>query len=123
MPLRDRELISPPPTLSSLRELSGPALIAILIAAAIIVLDAALSDGLVFIGLLAVPPIIAAMSASLPETAVVAVFCVVLALLSPLWSGLEDGQRLISTAVVVAGALGGIWVASLRARLHREQAA
>ena len=123
MPLRDRELISPPPTLASLQELSGPALIAMLIATAIIVLDAALSDRLVFIGLLAVPPIIAAMSASLPETAVVAVFCVVLALLSPLWSGLEDGQRLISTAVVVAGALGGIWVASLRARLNREQAA
>jgi serine phosphatase RsbU (regulator of sigma subunit) len=123
MPLRDRELISPPPTLASLQELSGPALIAMLIATAIIVLDAALSDRLVFIGLLAVPPIIAAMSASLPETAVVAIFCVVLALLSPLWSGLEDGQRLISTAVVVAGALGGIWVASLRARLNREQAA
>jgi hypothetical protein len=33
MPLRDRELTSPPPTLSSLQELSGPALIAMLIAA------------------------------------------------------------------------------------------
>jgi serine phosphatase RsbU (regulator of sigma subunit) len=123
MPLRDRELITPQPNLSSLQELSGPALIAMLLAAAIVVADAATSDTLVFIGLLAIPPIVAAMSASLPETAVVAVFCIVLALLSPLWGGFEGGQRLISAAVVIAGALGGIWVAGLRARLNRETAA
>jgi serine phosphatase RsbU (regulator of sigma subunit) len=123
MPPRDRELITPQPTLSSLQELSGPALIAMLLAAAIVVADAATSDKLVFTGLLAVPPIVAAMSASLPETAVVAVFCIVLALLSPFWGGFEGGQRLISAAVVIAGALGGIWVAGLRARLNRETAA
>jgi serine phosphatase RsbU (regulator of sigma subunit) len=123
MPLRDRELISPPPSLASLQELSGPALIAMLVATAIAVLDAVTSSSLVFIGLLAIPPVIAAMSASLPETAVVSVFCLVLAALSPLWGGIDGGQRLIGMAIVVSGAAGGLWVASLRARLNREQAA
>jgi serine phosphatase RsbU (regulator of sigma subunit) len=123
MPLRDRELINPPPTLTSLQEISGPALIAMLLAAAIVVVDALVGGQLVFIALLAVPPVIAAMNASLPETAVVAVFCVVLAFLSPLWGGIDDGQRWVSGAVVVIGGVCGIWVAGLRTRLNREQAA
>jgi serine phosphatase RsbU (regulator of sigma subunit) len=123
MPLRDRELITPPPTLTGIQELSAPALIAMLLATTIVAVDAATSHHLVFIGLLAIPPVIAAMSASLPETAIVAVFCLVLAALSPLWGGFGDGQRLVSGAVVAGGALGGIWVASLRARLNREQTA
>jgi serine phosphatase RsbU (regulator of sigma subunit) len=123
MALRDRELITPPPTLSSLQQISGPAAIAMLMAAAIVVVDAVVGGRLVFIGLLAIPPVIAAMSASLPETAVVAVFAIVLGFLSPLWSGIDEGQRWVSAAVIVAGAGCGIWVASLRARLNREQAA
>jgi len=123
MPPRDRELINPPPSLVSLQEISGPALIAMLLAAATIVVDAVVGGSLVFIALLAVPPVIAAMNASLPETAVVAVFCVVLAFLSPLWGGIDDGQRWVSGAVVIIGAICGIWVAGLRARLKREQAA
>ena len=119
---RDRELITPPPTLSSLQQISGPAVIAMLMAAAIVVVDAMVGGQLVFIGLLAIPPVVAAMSASLPETAVVAVFAIVLGLLSPLWGGME-GQRWVSAAVIIAGAGCGIWVASLRARLNREQAA
>jgi serine phosphatase RsbU (regulator of sigma subunit) len=67
--------------------------------------------------------VIAAMSASRPETAVVSVFCFVLAALSPLWGGFDGGQRAIGLTTVAAGALAGIWVASLRARLNREQAA
>jgi serine phosphatase RsbU (regulator of sigma subunit) len=123
MPLRDRELINPPPTLTSLQEISGPALIAMLLAAAIVIVDALVGGQLVFIALLAVPPVIAAMNASLPETAVVAVFCVVLAFLSPLWGGIDDGQRWVSGAVVIIGGVCGIWVAGLRTRLNREQAA
>jgi serine phosphatase RsbU (regulator of sigma subunit) len=124
MPLRDRELISPQPTLAGLQELSGPALIAMMLATAIVALDAVATNELVFIGLLAIPPVIAAMSASLPETAVVAVFCVVLAVLSPLWNGgVDGGQRLVAMAITLSGALGGVWVASLRARLDRETAA
>ena len=124
MPLTDPELISPPPTLSRLRELSGPALIAMLMATAIVVVDATVGGRPVLIGLLAIPPVIAAMSASLPETAVVAAFCVVLAVLSPLWNGgIDGGQRLVAIAIDVTGALGGVWVASLRARLNREQTA
>jgi serine phosphatase RsbU (regulator of sigma subunit) len=123
MPLRDRELTTPQPTLTTLQEISGPAMVAMLLAAAVVVVDAVVGGPLVFIGLLAVPPVIAAMNASLPETAVVAVFCVVLAFLSPLWGGIDDGQRWVSTVVVIAGAVCGIWVAGLRARLNRETAA
>ncbi len=124
MPLRDRELVSPPATLAGLQELSGPALIAMLMASAIAVLDGLASNQVVIIGLLAIPPVIAAMSASLPETAVVAAFCLVLALLSILWNqGIDGGQRLVGLATDFAGALAGLWVASLRANLNREQAA
>jgi serine phosphatase RsbU (regulator of sigma subunit) len=122
MPHGDRELITPAPSLASLQELSGRAMIAMLVAAAIAVLDAVTSDHLVFIGLLAIPPVIAATSSSLAETTVVSVFCVVLAALSPLWGDFESGQRLVSGLVVIAGALSGIWFASLRARLDRETA-
>jgi serine phosphatase RsbU (regulator of sigma subunit) len=123
MALRDRELITPAPTLTSLQEISGPAVIAMLMAAGIVVVDALVGGNLVFIGLLAIPPVVAAMSASLPETAVVAAFALVLGFLSPLWGGMDDGQRWVSASVIVAGAGCGIWVASLRARLNREQAA
>ncbi|HEY1236802.1 MAG TPA: GAF domain-containing SpoIIE family protein phosphatase [Solirubrobacterales bacterium] len=123
MPLRDRELTTPQPTLASLQEVSLPALLAMLLAAAIIVVDALADGGPVFIGLLAIPPVVSARNASFPETAVVAVFCVVLAALSFLWGSFGDAQRWISGAVVVAGGLGGIWFASLRARLKRETAA
>ena len=124
MPVRDRELVNPPPTLAGLQELSGPALIAMLLASAIAVLDGLTSNQLVIVGLLAIPPVIAAMSASLPETAVVAAFCIVLALLSILWNqGIDHGQRLVALTTVSAGALVGLWVASLRLRLNREQAA
>jgi serine phosphatase RsbU (regulator of sigma subunit) len=124
MPLRDRELVNPPPTLAGLQELSGPALIAMLLASAIAVLDGLAENELVIIGLLAIPPVIAAASASLPETAVVSAFCLILALLSVLWTGgIDGGQRLVALTTVTAGALAGLWVASLRLRLNREQAA
>jgi serine phosphatase RsbU (regulator of sigma subunit) len=124
MPLRDRELVTPPPTLAGLQELSSPALIAMVMASAIAVLDGLTTNQLVFIGLLAIPPVIAAISASLPETAVVGAFCIVLALLSILWSeGIGGGQRLVALTSVSAGTLAGLWVASLRLRLNREQAA
>jgi serine phosphatase RsbU (regulator of sigma subunit) len=124
MPLGDRELVSPPPTLTSLHELSGPAFVAMLVASAIAVLDAIAAPTAVVIGLLAIPPVIAAMSASLPETAVVGAFCLVLALLSILWHDNADiTQYLVAVATVVAGDLAGLWVASLRVNLNREQAA
>jgi serine phosphatase RsbU (regulator of sigma subunit) len=124
MPLRDRELITPPPTLTSLQEISGPALIAMLVASAIAVLDALVGSTAVLIGLLAVAPVIAAMSASLPETGVVGVFCLVLAVFSIIWhQNLEVAEYLIAVATVIAGSLAGLWVASLRTNLNREQAA
>jgi serine phosphatase RsbU (regulator of sigma subunit) len=124
MPLRDRELISPPPTLASLQELSGPALIAMLVASAIAVLDGLVGSTAVLIGLLAIPPVIAAMSASLPETAVVGAFCLALAILSILWhESVDAAQYVIAVVTVFAGDLAGLWVATLRVNLNREQAA
>jgi serine phosphatase RsbU (regulator of sigma subunit) len=124
MPLRDRELVNPPPTLASLQELSAPALLAMLFASAIAVLDAVSGASVVLIGLLAIPPVIAAMSASLPETAVVGAFAIVLALLSILWNSGENlAQYGIAVVTVIAGGLAGLWVASLRVHLNREQAA
>jgi serine phosphatase RsbU (regulator of sigma subunit) len=121
---RDRELVNPPPTLASLQELSAPALLAMLFASAIAVLDAVSGSTVVLIGLLAIPPVIAAMSASLPETAVVGAFALVLALLSILWNSGENlAQYGIAVITVIAGGLAGLWVASLRVHLNREQAA
>jgi serine phosphatase RsbU (regulator of sigma subunit) len=86
--------------------------------------DGLASNQLVIVGLLAIPPVIAAMSASRPETAVVAAFCIVLALLSILWNqGIDGGQRLVALTTVSSGALAGLWVAGLRLKLNREQAA
>jgi serine phosphatase RsbU (regulator of sigma subunit) len=124
MVLRDPELITPPPTLRGLQEISGPALIAMLVASAIAVLDALVGSTAVLIGLVAVAPVIAAMSASLPETAVVGVFCLVLAVLSLFWhQSVELAEYLIAVATVIAGSLAGLWVASLRTNLNREQRA
>jgi serine phosphatase RsbU (regulator of sigma subunit) len=124
MPLRDRELVNPPPSLASLQELSAPALLAMLFASAIAVLDAVSGSTVVLVGLLAIPPVIAAMSASLPETAVVGAFALVLALLSILWNSGENlAQYGIAVITVIAGGLAGLWVASLRVHLNREQAA
>ena len=124
MPLRDRELVNPPPTLASLQELSGPALIAMLMASAIAVLDGLAGRDVMVIGLLAIPPVIAAMSASLPETGVVGAFCLALAVLSILWhQNLDVAQYVVSLLIVIAGYLAGLWVASLRVNLNREQAA
>ncbi len=124
MPARDRELVTPPPTLAGLQELSGPALIAMVMASAIAVLDGLVTNQLVIIGLLAIPPVIAAMSASLPETAVVAVFCLVLGAISIIWTqGIDGGQRLVALTTICAGSLVGLWVAGLRLKLNREQAA
>ncbi|MGH2956010.1 MAG: PP2C family protein-serine/threonine phosphatase [Solirubrobacterales bacterium] len=89
----------------------------------------AIGDGLAgspvqVIGLLAIPPVIAAMSASAPETGVVGAFCLVLAVLSGTWNeNLGSAQFMVTLATVVAGALVGLWVASLRAYLNRERAA
>ena len=124
MATRKRELVSPPPTLAGLTELSSPALVAMLIAGAIAVLDGVAAPTPVLIGLLAIPPVIASMSSSLPETGVVSAFCLVITVLSLLWGGgSETEQRLVSMAVAVAGTLTGLWVASLRQDLDREQVA
>src|SRR5256885_1376044 len=124
MALRGKELVTPPPSLRSLQELSGPAVLAMLVAAAIAPLHGPTGSHAVPVRLLAVAPVIAAMSSSRPETAVVGAFCLVLASLSILWHADPNVvQYVIAVITVLAGVLVGLWVASLRESLDREQAA
>jgi serine phosphatase RsbU (regulator of sigma subunit) len=118
---RERELVKPPPTLASLEEISAPALIAMVIAGTIAVLDGLAGGTVMLIGLLAIPPVIAAMSSSTPETGIVGAFCVLMALLSSLWNGEITSDWVVEVLAVMAGSVAGLWVASLRDDLFREQ--
>jgi serine phosphatase RsbU (regulator of sigma subunit) len=94
------------------------------IAGVIAVLDGLSGSDFVLIGLLAIPPVIAAMSASPPETGVVGAFSIVLAAVSGTWNqNFDQSDYLIGLLTVIAGGVAGLWVASLRANLAREQAA
>ena len=91
------------------------------IATVLVLLDGISGPDVVLIGLLVIPPVVAAMSASLPETGIVGAFCVVMALMSGLWNeNLASSVYLVEVSTVVAGALAGLWVASLRENLNRE---
>jgi serine phosphatase RsbU (regulator of sigma subunit) len=117
------ELVRPPATLAGLKELSATTLLAMAGAGLIAVLDG-VGSGLVLITLLAIPPVIAALNASPPETGVVGAFCVLLAVLSGTWNqNFDQTEYVIGLLTVIAGAAAGLWVASLRANLDREQAA
>jgi serine phosphatase RsbU (regulator of sigma subunit) len=121
---RERELVKPPPTLGSLEEISKPAIAAMALAGTIAVLDGIAGPGVVLVGLLAIPPVIAAMSSSQPETGIVAGVSLVLALLSALWNpDVETSTFVVEVLTVVAGGVASLWIASLRARLFREQEA
>jgi serine phosphatase RsbU (regulator of sigma subunit) len=120
---REYELVKPPLSMTGAEELSLSALLAIAGASLIGVLDG-LGSGLVLIPLLAIPPVIAAMSASAPETGLVGAFCLLLAAFSGIWNeNFDQTEYAIGLLTVIAGALAGLWVATLRGRLGREQAA
>jgi serine phosphatase RsbU (regulator of sigma subunit) len=120
---RDPELVKPPATLAGLQELSASALLGMGAAGLIAVLDG-VGSGIVLIALLAIPPVIAALNATPPETGVVGAFCVLLAVLSGTWNqNFDQTEYLVGVMTVFAGAVAGLWVASLRANLDREQAA
>jgi serine phosphatase RsbU (regulator of sigma subunit) len=120
----ERELVRPPPTLAGLKEISRPALLAMLMAGMIATLDGLAGPQAVLAGLLAIPPVVAAASASLPETGVVGAICLVLVVLSGTWNeNLDTSQYLVSIGTVIAGGLAGLWVATLRVNLVREQVA
>jgi len=120
---RQTELVKPPASLAGLQELSAATLLAMVGASLIAVLDG-VGSGLVLIALLAIPPVIAALDASPPETAAVGAFCVLLALLSGTWNqNFDQTEYVIGLLTVIAGAVAGLWVASLRANLDRERAA
>ena len=95
-----------------------------LIATVVVVLDGLAGPPVVLVALLAIPPVVAAMSASLPETGIVGAFCTVMAIFSGLWNeDVEAAQYAVSVFTVIAGGLVGLWVASLRENLNREQQA
>ncbi len=115
--------MKPPASLAGLHELSAAALLGMGGASAIAVLDG-IGSGIVLIALLAIPTVIAALNAPPPETVVVGAFCVLLALLSATWNqNFDQTEYLIGVMTVIAGAVAGLWVASLRANLDRERAA
>jgi serine phosphatase RsbU (regulator of sigma subunit) len=120
---RQPELVKPPATLAGLQELSATALLGMGAAGLIAVLDG-VGSGIVLIALLAIPPVIAALNATPPETGVVGAFCVLLAVLSGTWNqNFDQTEYLVGVMTVFGGAVAGLWVASLRANLDREQAA
>ena len=93
-----------------------------MIASVVAILDGVAGDTLVLLGLLAIPPVIAAMGASLPETAIVGAICVVLALLSGLWNeNIGSGEFTVEVLTVIAGSVVGLWVATLREEINRER--
>jgi serine phosphatase RsbU (regulator of sigma subunit) len=93
-------------------------------ASVIAVLDGVADESAHVIGLLAIPPVIAALNASRPETAMVGALCIVLAVLSGTWNtNLDSAQFFVSVFTVIAGCMVGLWVASLRTNLNRERTA
>jgi serine phosphatase RsbU (regulator of sigma subunit) len=120
---RHPDLVKQPATLAGLKELSLATLLAMAGAGLIAVLDG-VGSMLVLIPLLAIPPVIAALNASPPETALVGGFCVLLAILSGTWNqNFDQTEYVIGLLTVIAGAVAGLWVATLRAHLDRERAA
>ena len=120
----DQLLLARPAALADLRELSLPTLLAMAVGALVVILDGVAGPELNLIALLAIAPVIAAMSASEAETGVVGAFCVVMALLSGLWNQhLFAGDHLVAVLVVASGSVAGLWTAALRERLERARVA
>jgi serine phosphatase RsbU (regulator of sigma subunit) len=118
------ELVTPPPTVVGLRRLSNTSLVAILLAGMIAFLDAVAATDGVLSGLLAVPPLVAAIRATFAETAAVGAFCLLLAILAGTWNdNFGATQYVVSLLTVSAGAIVGLWVARMRWKLDREQVA
>ena len=93
-------------------------------AGALIIVDGLAGQTVLLVGLLGIPPVIAAMSASRPETAVVGALCLALAAISASWNFPDQSVQYLTTLLtVLAGCLAGLWVAGLRANLKREQTA
>jgi len=91
-------------------------------AGTVAVVDGVLGGPAVLMGLLAIPPVIAATNASLPETGLVSIVCAVLGILSGLWNANIDlVVYVVELLTVMAGGVAGLWVASLRVDLKREQ--
>ena len=122
---RERELIRPAPGLGSLGNLdtlTPPTLLLMALAGALAVLDGVFSHSLIVVSLLAFPPVIAATRVSVAETALVGVFCLILAILSGLWNqNFGASDYFVRLLVVLAGAGTAVWVAGLRVSLARER--
>lgn len=92
------------------------------LASLIAVIDGVAGPNVVLIGLLAIPPLVAAIRSSLPETAVVGGVCVVLAVISGLWNmNVDSTAYFVEVLTVISGTIAGLWLASLRVDLDREK--
>jgi serine phosphatase RsbU (regulator of sigma subunit) len=108
--------------LRDIRMLSAPTLLAMGLGSLVVLLDGAVGPGVNLIPLLAIAPVVAARSASLPETGVVGIFCATMALLSGLWSGdFASAEHLVTILVVASGAIAGYSTAMLRERIERRR--
>ncbi len=108
--------------LSEVRILSGATLVAMGIGTLVVLLDGAFGPGVNLIPLLAIAPVVAARSASPPETGVVGVFCGTMALLSGLWNDdFASAEHMVTILVVASGAIAGYSTALLRERIERRR--
>jgi serine phosphatase RsbU (regulator of sigma subunit) len=108
--------------LADVRMLSGPTLIAMGLGTLVVLLDGAAGPAVSLVPLLAIAPVVAALSASPPETGVVGIFCATMALFSGLWKGdFAQPEHLVSILVVCSGAVAGYSTAMLRERLERRR--
>jgi serine phosphatase RsbU (regulator of sigma subunit) len=120
----ERLLLTQSATFADMRSLSRPTLTAMGIGTVIVLLDGAMGTTATLIPLLAVAPVVAALSASRPETGVVGIFCVCMAVLSGLWnSDFAGTSHLVNILVVGSGAVAGFSTAALRERLERGRVA
>ena len=113
MPARDPDRLPGP------RDEQGWLAVCFVLATVVAVLDAATS--LILMGLLIVPPLLAALRAGTIGTALVAAYCVALGIDSGVWNEFFfSADHLIRLLVIIVGSGLAVWIANLR---HQNAAA
>jgi serine phosphatase RsbU (regulator of sigma subunit) len=110
-----------PQSLGELDRLSRLAMAAIGLAVVIAVLDAVIG-GPVILGLLALPPILAALGTSQAETVLISILCVLAALVGGVWDDkFASADHISLLLTVVAGAAVGAALARARGRVEADR--